>query len=89
MMRIMSCRENARLASLAQDGQLGLGGRMIHFLHRMMCAGCRAYARQLRKLTLLVKRRLQRTGGSLGPADGLGPEARARILAGLERQRRG
>lgn len=84
MMRLMSCRENSRLASLAEDGQLGLGGKTLLRLHTMMCAGCRAYSRQLRSLSVLLRQRLRKNGAFTKPAE-LGADERARILVSLQK----
>ena len=86
MMRaVLSCRESARLASQAQDGRLPWPRRVALRLHLMMCAGCRAYSRQLRSLTALLRRRARQNHGLLGLPDGLSAEERARIQAALRR----
>lgn len=84
MMRLMSCRENSRLASMAQDGQLGLGGRILLRLHTMMCAGCRAYVRQIRSLSSLLRRRLSKRG-CIGKPAVLSEVERMRILEAMRK----
>lgn len=88
MMSVLSCRDNADRASRAQDGQLGLPDRVALALHLLMCSGCRAYLRQLRRVAALVRERLQRNHGFLGTPTTLGADARARILSKLHEAER-
>lgn len=85
-MSIFSCRENSFRASRALDGHLSPAGRLLLALHQLMCAGCRAYARQIRSLASLLRRRNELDGGLLATGAGLTPGARERILAVLRAQ---
>ena len=87
-MRLMSCRENSRLASLAQDGQLGLRDRILLRLHTMMCAGCRAYVRQIHSLSVLLRQRLRKKGYLAKPAV-LSEVERMRILNAMRKPGQG
>lgn len=87
MKSIFSCRDNSFRASLAVDGRLSLGGRLVLVLHQMMCAACRAFARQLRSLASLLRRRRERDESLLDAPETLSPEARERITAALRNQR--
>lgn len=86
MMSVVSCRENADRASLAQDGQLRLLGRVVLMLHLVMCPRCRAYVRQIRRLAALLYERLHRNKGFIGTPTALDADARARILSRLREQ---
>lgn len=83
MMSLFSCRDNAFRASLALDGRLAPAGRFVLLLHQMMCAGCRAYSRQLRGIASLLRRRLERDGSLGDQRVKLSDEARERMAEKL------
>ncbi|GAB4141573.1 MAG: hypothetical protein Fur0037_08460 [Planctomycetota bacterium] len=83
MKRLFSCRENARMASLALDGKLSLSGRLLLRMHLWMCAGCRAFSKQIRDLSRLFSTRSAREWSGAGSDALLSEEARARIAARL------
>lgn len=88
MMSLLSCRDNAFRASLALDGRLSPGGRIVLLLHQMMCAGCRAYARQIRGLASLLRRRQLRDESVHEASGTLSVDARQRITEALRDQGR-
>lgn len=72
-----SCKQAARLQSLAQDHPLGLGQRLGLSIHLFLCKWCRRYGKQigfLRSAALHESSREQCL-----PPQSLRPEARERI----------
>ena len=59
---MISCKEAAELASRRLDEPLPFRERFALWLHMMMCALCRTFARQLSAI-----RRLSRIAGESGP----------------------
>lgn len=55
---MLTCQEIATLLSDYLEGRLSLWQRMTFHMHLGMCAGCRAYLRQLR-VTIGMVRRLE------------------------------
>ena len=53
-MKLMSCKETARLLSQGQDRQLGFGERVALRVHLAICHGCRNVNRQLKFLRQAV-----------------------------------
>ena len=47
---MLTCREVAAKASLKVDGELGFLEKAAVYLHLMMCANCRRFARQFKTL---------------------------------------
>ena len=47
---MLTCQEVTAKASLMVDGELGFGERIGVFVHLMMCANCRRFARQFKAL---------------------------------------
>lgn len=52
---MLTCKEATRLVSAAQDRKLGLGERLGLYLHLLICALCRRYARQIALLTRALR----------------------------------
>ncbi len=78
---MLSCRHAADLLSRELDGPLAPRERVRLRWHLLMCRLCRAYGGQLR----LLRRVCARAAAAEAPAEALGPTARARIRATLER----
>jgi hypothetical protein len=85
MSAIFSCREAARLISEAQDHPLVLRQRMTLHMHRMMCAACRSYERQILFIDRVFQRRAGHGEPSIPTSEGLDAAARERIRARLVR----
>lgn len=83
MMSVFSCRENSFRVSLGVDGRLTLAGRVALLLHQLMCSGCRSYAKQIRSLTTLLRRRSAQVESPFDRPTTLSHEARERIVAAL------
>jgi hypothetical protein len=61
-MKLLSCKETARLLSQGQDRRLGFGERVALRVHLAICDGCRNVNRQFKFL-----RRAIRALGDAGP----------------------
>lgn len=85
---MLTCKDASRLQSQAQDRRLTLAERFGLRLHLMVCDNCRRFARHLqliRKACLKVRA----SDGMAGGGEGLGPDAKARILKELALRRKG
>lgn len=71
----LRCREASMLASRALDEPLSVSERIALGGHRLVCASCRRFGRQLRLLHEALKNRRI----APDPDSGLSPEARSRI----------
>ena len=72
----VDCREASLLATLAYERPLSLRERLRLGIHRLFCAPCRLYKRQL----VLLRARLGRLGPQVGDDDArLDTSARERI----------
>lgn len=79
---MLTCRDASRLQSQAQDRRLSFAERFGLRLHLLICDNCRRFARQLR----LIREACRQAGTSerMGAErEGLGPDAKARILKEL------
>lgn len=83
MSALFSCREAARLASEAQDHALLWRQRLALRLHTVMCATCRAYARQIVLIDTVFRLRAKCGKSDLPTSEGLDAAARNRIRARL------
>jgi hypothetical protein len=83
-MTLFSCKDTARLASEALDGNLTLAQRLSLHVHLLMCPSCARFHQHLAVLgdaaRLLDD---QAAGGDVGQAN-LSPEARDRLRRALE-----
>ena len=78
-----SCKAASELTSINQDRNLRLGERISLFVHRMICAPCRAYKKQM----LLLQRELGKVTDDDSPTNtSLNDDARQRILEGINRK---
>lgn len=66
-MRMLSCRESARLLSQGQDRRLAFGERVALRVHLVICRRCRNVDAQFRFLRQAVDR-LARDAGAEEPA---------------------
>ena len=80
----IDCREATRLTLLYQDQPLGLGQQVVLALHRLICAPCRAYRRQVET----IRRLSQQLSGTPSPESNLDSGARERIRAKLRNSAR-
>jgi hypothetical protein len=72
----LTCREATRLAARAMDQPLTIGEHVRLFLHGLLCAYCRNYARQLRLLRKWARSLSAPKVPSSGPAMPAGSAAR-------------
>jgi hypothetical protein len=79
---LLSCKDASRLQSQAQDRRLSFTERFGLRLHLLICDNCRRFARQL-KLIREACRQVKASDRMQGGGEGLGPDAKARILKGL------
>jgi anti-sigma factor RsiW len=72
---MLTCKEMAGVVTAYAEGQLGLGDRLRFQFHLGLCAGCRAYVRQMKA-----------TARALGklPAPELPPSLEAELLRRFE-----
>ena len=54
-MKLLSCKDSARLLSQREDRALGFGERVALHLHLAICDGCRNAGAQFRFLRLAVR----------------------------------
>ena len=77
----LTCREATRLAARTMDQPLTISERFRLFLHGLLCAYCRNYARQLR----LLRRWARRLGAPNAPSrTGMPAASAARIKKRLD-----
>ena len=77
-----SCKAASELTSINQDRALSIKERVSLFIHRMICAPCRAYKKQMH----LLQRELGKVSEEDKPANvSLNDDARRRILEGINR----
>ena len=82
---MISCRKAQALSSLGLDRPLRLSERLALWLHILMCAACRAYFKELRRLRSLIRRLdAQWPGGVWKQLPGLGSEEKHRLAADLK-----
>jgi hypothetical protein len=81
----LRCREATALLSASQDGELGRLDRWALRLHLLICAPCRRYRRQLRKLARVIDGVVKRLeGDGRLPGVRLADEARRRLRELIE-----
>jgi hypothetical protein len=78
----LTCREATRLAARTMDQSLTISERVRLFLHGLLCAYCRNYARQLRLLRRWARRLSAPNAPSSGP--GMPAASAARIKKKLD-----
>lgn len=76
---MMNCEKASTLASAAFDRKLSLVEFLGVWAHRIICAPCRAYRKQL----LTLRRHLVRLGDDAAPAAPMDSAAKDRIRARL------
>lgn len=76
-----SCREATALALAAMDRRLSMGERIKLTLHRLLCAPCRLYKKQL---ALMRQCATELRDGRESATTGIDPAARERIRARLQ-----
>ena len=65
-MKLLSCKETARLLSQGQDRKLAFGERVALRVHLAICDGCRNVSQQFAFLRLAVARLSQGEDGERG-----------------------
>ena len=81
----LRCRDSAALLSAAQDGELRRLDRWALHLHLLICGPCRAYRRQLRKLSRIIDAAMKRLeGDGRLPGVRLSDESRLRLRELIE-----
>jgi predicted anti-sigma-YlaC factor YlaD len=85
---IYSCREAARLLSLAQDRPLSTRQRLLLGMHTWLCTACRSYGRQIASLDELFRYRASHGDPALPVSEQLSQTARERIRRRLNDDRR-
>ena len=64
---MLTCQEVTAKASLMVDGELGFGERIGVFVHLMMCANCRRFARQFKALVTSMASRNRLESEAISP----------------------
>ncbi len=81
---MLTCRDVSRLVSEGLDRKLSPWQRLRVRLHLLMCGACAAYARQIRQLDRLIRRRVAAWGRVVEEQWDCPPDVKQRLVKKLE-----